>query len=96
MLDRVYDLPDDGEQVEGRAGEAVNARYRHHFAGGDGFQQLQQFTPVGSRARHLLAENPRTPLGVQLLKLERLAVGADASIADEPFLDGFGHILWKL
>jgi hypothetical protein len=35
----VDDLPDDGEQVEGRARQPVDARHRHHVAGDKGFQE---------------------------------------------------------
>ena len=42
----VHDLLDDGEQVEGRAGQPLDPRDRHHIAGADGLQQLQQFAPV--------------------------------------------------
>ena len=60
---RVHDLLDDGEQVEDRAGKPVDPRHRHHVAGGQGFQQLQQFAPVGSRAAHLFTENLGPPFG---------------------------------
>ena len=53
--------PSTGEQVEGRAGEPVDPRHRHHVAGGEGLQHFQKFAPVGPRARHLLAENLRHP-----------------------------------
>jgi hypothetical protein len=62
------------------------------------FQQLQQFAPVDPRARHLLAENSAASVRAQLLKLrvERLAVGADAGIAEASFLRlYFGHNLRK-
>ena len=51
------------------------------------FQQLQQFARVDPRARHLLAENSAASVRAQLLKLrvERLAVGADAGIAEASF-----------
>ena len=60
---------------------------------------LPKLAPVGSRARHLLAENLGAAFGAQLLKLrvERLTVGADAGIAEASFLLViFGHILRKL
>jgi hypothetical protein len=53
----VHDLLDDGEQVEGGARQPVDARDRHHVAGGEGLQHLQQFASVGPRACHLLAVN---------------------------------------
>jgi hypothetical protein len=54
---RVHDLLDDGEEVEGRAGEAVDPRHRHHVAGSEAFQQSKQVAPVCSRAAHLLPVN---------------------------------------
>ena len=50
----VLDLLDDSEQVEGRAGQAVNPRHRHHVTGGQVFQQPEQLAPVGLRAAGLL------------------------------------------
>jgi hypothetical protein len=38
----IHDALDDGEEVEGRAGETVYPRYRHHIAGDDVFQELQK------------------------------------------------------
>ncbi len=94
----VHDPLDDGEQVEGRAGQAVDARHRYHVAGRDPLQQLQQLAPVGPRAAGLLAVNPAAPLGLQLLKLgiERLAIGADAGVSEAALWLCFGYILRKV
>ena len=57
---------------------------------------LEKLAPVGSRARHLLAVNLGASRAAKLLKLrvERLAVGADAGIAETAVLRvSFGHIL---
>jgi len=94
----VYDTLDDAEQVEGAAGEAVDARHRHHVTGGEAAEQAEKFAPVGPRARGLLAVDvPATASGgAELLKLavERLTAGADAGIADEPFFEmSCGHTL---
>ena len=85
----VHDLLDDGEQVEGRAGQPVDPRHGHHVAGAKGFQQPQQLPPGRLRAARLLAVNPDSALGLQLrqLRVERLPVGADAGIAKAA---GFG------
>jgi hypothetical protein len=37
-ITRIHDALDDGEQVEGRAGEAIYPRHRHHVAGSKVFQ----------------------------------------------------------
>ena len=39
------------------AGEAVNARHRHHVAGREPVEHPVKLAPVGARARHLLAED---------------------------------------
>jgi hypothetical protein len=87
----VHDLFDDGEQVKGAAGEAVNARHRHHVAGDEGLEHFEKLAPVVVRARHLRAVNLGTACAAQLLKLgvERLAVGADAGIAERRFCGSF-------
>jgi hypothetical protein len=66
---RVHDLLDDGEQVEGRAGEAVDPRHRHHVSGAKGFQQPRRLAPGGRRTAGLLTVNPGAPLRAQLHKL---------------------------
>jgi|HubBroStandDraft_1064217.scaffolds.fasta_scaffold73332_2 hypothetical protein len=43
----VHNLLDDGEQIEGRAGEAVDSRHRHHVAGAEGFQHRSNSRRVG-------------------------------------------------
>jgi hypothetical protein len=59
----------------------------HHIAGGEGLEHFEKLAPVAVRAGDLLSID--VPVGAsggaELLKLgvERLAVGADASIADE-------------
>jgi hypothetical protein len=35
----IHDALNDGEKVEGRAGEAVYSRHRHHFAAREIFQR---------------------------------------------------------
>ena len=59
----VDDLFDDGEQVEGAAREAVDARHRHHVAGREVLEHLEKLAPVGVRAGHFLAVNLGTPCG---------------------------------
>jgi hypothetical protein len=46
----VHDLLDDGEQVEGAAREAVDARDDYHIARGKEVEQFEQFPPVAERA----------------------------------------------
>jgi hypothetical protein len=77
---RIHDALDDGEQVEGRAGETVYPRHGHHVAGDDVFQELQKLAPVGLRAAGLLAVELCAPVGAKLveLRVKRLPVGADA------------------
>jgi len=48
---------DDGEQVEDAAGEAVDARHRHHVAGAEVFEHVEKLAAVAVRARYLLAIN---------------------------------------
>ena len=91
----VHDLLDDGEPAEGAAREAINARHRQHAAGGEGHEQFEKLAPVGPRARHLLAVNlGGTARAAKLLKLgvERLAVSADAGIAEN---GGFAVEFWS-
>jgi hypothetical protein len=96
---RVRDALDDGEQVEGAAGEAVDPRHRHHVAGGELAEHPVKLAPVGPRARYLLAVDVSAGAsgGAKLLKLgvEGLPVGADAGISDEALEVSFGHILCK-
>jgi len=82
---------DDGEQVESAAREAVDARHRHHVAGGEVLEHFEKLAAVVVRARDLLAVNPLAPLGAQLLKLgvERLSVGAHAGIAETSVFGGW-------
>jgi hypothetical protein len=51
---------------------------------GETLEHFEKLAPVAVRARHLLAVNLAASFGAQLLKLgvERLAVGADAVIAE--------------
>jgi hypothetical protein len=84
------------KKVEGAAREAVDARHGHHVAGGEGVWQFEKLAAVAARARHLLAVNLRTACAAKLLKLgvERLPVGANASIAETAILRmNSGHIL---
>jgi hypothetical protein len=75
---------EDGKQVEGRAGEAVDPRHRHHVAGGKGLEHFEKLAPVGPRAGCLLAVNLGAARSAELRKLsvERLSIGADAGIAE--------------
>ena len=41
--------PSTGEQVEGRAGEPVDPRHRHHVAGAEGLQHPQELAPVSQK-----------------------------------------------
>ncbi len=66
----VHDLLDDGEQVEGRARQAVDPRYRHHVAGGEGGEHFQESAPVIVRARYLFAVYPGASRAAQPLKLD--------------------------
>ena len=56
---RIHDAFDDGEQVESRAGEAVDPSNRHHIAGLNAFEEFQQLASVGAGAALLLAVNLR-------------------------------------
>jgi hypothetical protein len=51
----IDDALDDGEQVKGAARQPINARHRHHIAGGQLAEHFVKLAPVGPRARHLLA-----------------------------------------
>jgi hypothetical protein len=78
--------------------KAVNASHRHHVAGGNGLQELEQFTSVGLCSARLLAIDLTASLRLELgkLRVERLAIGADAGVAEVAgFQLSFGHILWK-
>jgi len=96
-LARSYGVGKSAEHVEGAARAAVNARYRHNVAGGEGSEHFEKLAPVAMRACDLLAVNlVGAACGAQLLKLavERLAHGADAGIAETVILRvSFGHIL---
>jgi hypothetical protein len=92
----IDDVLDDGEQVEGRAREAVDARHRHHGAGREGGEHFEKLSAVAMRARHLLAVNLGAARAAQLVKrgVEGLAVGADAGIAETAVLRvSFDHLL---
>jgi hypothetical protein len=83
----VHDALDDGEQVEGAAGEAVNPRHHHYVAGGQLAEHPVKLAPVGPPAGHFFAVDVPAAAsgGAKLFKLsvEGLPVGADAGIADE-------------
>ena len=94
------DALDDSEQVEGAARQPVDARHRHHVAGGELAEHPVKLAPTGACARHLLpVDVPAAASGLaKLLKLtvEGPPVCRDAGIADEAFFGvGFGHILCK-
>jgi hypothetical protein len=69
---------DDGEQIEGAAGEAVTSP-------GASLPSIRQSS---RRSGHRLAVDVGASRRPKLLKLavEGLPVGADAGIADEPFI----------
>ena len=97
----VHDALDDAEQVEGAARQPIDPRDRHHVAGCEPVEHFEKLSAVTVRAGHLLAVNvPAAASGIaKLLKLsvERLPVGRDAGIADEPFFEmSLGHTLCKL
>jgi hypothetical protein len=94
----IHDALDDGEQVEGRAGETVNPRYRHHIAGNDVVQKLQKLAAVGLRAAGPFAVELCAPVGAKLveLRVKRLPVGADTGVSEAAGLRVcFGHIFCK-
>jgi len=95
----VLDLLHDGEQVEGRTGQPIDPRRRHHVAGDHVFQQPQQLAPVRLRPAGRLPVNLRAAIGLQLpkLRIERLPIGADAGVAEAANLGSyFGHIFRKV
>jgi hypothetical protein len=65
----------DGTHIEGRACEAIDARNRHHVAGGEVAEHFQKLAPVAVCAGHLLAVNLGAARAAKPLKLgtERLA-----------------------
>jgi hypothetical protein len=89
----VHDLLDDGKQIEGAARDAVDACHRHHVAGREGVEHFRKLAPVAVRAGHVLPQNLGATRAAKLFKLriERLAVGADAGIAEG---GGFRGVLW--
>jgi hypothetical protein len=66
------------KEVEGVARQPVDVCHRHHVAGTEAIEQFEKFAPV--------AVNLGAAYAAQLLKLcvERLAIGADAGIAEAP------------
>ena len=85
----VHDALDDAEQVKGAAGQPIDARHRHHIAGGRLAEHPVKLPPVGARARHLLAGDipvaaSRHPKLIELA-VERLPLGADTGISGEAF-----------
>ena len=75
---RVHDLLDDGEQVERRAGQSVDARHRHRVGGGKSFQEPEQFAPGASAVG---AEADKLKAGVVGLAIDENKVGPDVAIA---------------
>jgi hypothetical protein len=77
---RVHDLLDDGEQVERRAGQSVDARHRHRHrvGGGKSFQEPEQFAPAASAVG---AEAHKLKAGVVGLAIDENKVGPDVAIA---------------
>jgi hypothetical protein len=73
---RIHDALDDGEQVEGRAGETVYPRHRHHIAGDDVVQELQKLTAVGLGAA--VAVELCAPVGAKLVELRVLSFAPSA------------------
>ena len=70
----VNDPLHDPEQVERATGKAVDARYRHHVAGGEAAEHAEKFAPVGPGARGLLAVDVPAAAsgGAELLRLLRV------------------------
>ena len=79
----VHDALGEGEQVEDRAGKAVDAGGDHHLPRCQLFPKTQQFAAVGLRAARRLPVDLSAALGLQLIKpgVERLTVGTDAGMA---------------
>ena len=95
----IHDAFDDGEEVEGRAGKAVNSGNRDDVAGHHLFQQPKQLSPVGVRTADLFTIDAGAAIRLQLLELnvERLPIGTDAGIAEAAdFQVTFGQILRAL
>jgi len=86
MRARVYDPLDDSEKIESGAGQPVNAGNRHFVAAREVLKQLQQFAALGAGAARLLAIDFLASGLAKLFKLsvKRLAVGADAGVAESP------------
>ena len=82
---------DDSEKIESRTGQPVDARYRDFVAAREVLEQFQQLTALGACAARLLTIDRSAAGLAKLFKLsvKRLAVGADASVA-EP--SGFGSV----
>jgi hypothetical protein len=69
----VGDALDDGEQVEGAVGEALDPRHRQHVAGGELAEHPVKLARVGPRARYILAVDVSAGTS-GLAKLVKLAI----------------------
>ena len=90
----VHDALDDGEQLEGRASEAVDPGHHHGVAASKGLEELSQFLAVDLRAGNLLPIDGRAAGGPQLFELgfEGLPDGGDAGVAEAFWARSSGHI----
>jgi hypothetical protein len=43
---RVHDAPNDAEQIEGAARQAVDGHHRHRIAGGEALEEFELCAPV--------------------------------------------------
>jgi len=94
----IGDALDDGEQVEGGAGETVDAGDRDHVTGREVLEHALQLAAIDPGTAGLLAVELGAPLDAKLgdLGIECLPVGADASVADQAARrSSSGHIFCK-
>lgn len=61
---RIHDPPNNGEQVEGGAGQAVNSRDQHLVAVPKSGEEAVQLSPICPGATDLLLEDARAPGGI--------------------------------
>ena len=90
LLDALGDL----QEVAGGAGQAIQARHRHHVAVAQMIEQPPQLGPVALRAAELFLKNPSAAGFAQRGPLlgEVLALGGHAGVADQRAGRGlFGH-----
>ena len=68
---RVHNPLDDGEQVEGRAGQTIDPRHRHDTAGDNCCQHLEQFTAVSLCGRSPFRDRSRTMARIPFTRSHR-------------------------